>query len=130
MSDVTLLRKLTEKSILKFGQYSDARIYNLLELKKYSYLRWVYFSCSNITFFENILLEIGITEEFFIQKPGVNLEFHEKLNKIKRENMSLRAKKHIDKVYKCSMKNKKTNSINLDKKNYSKASLTRKNQGH
>lgn len=130
MSDVTLLRKLTEKSILKFGQYADVPIYNLLELKRYSYLRWVYFNSSNITFFENILLEIGITEEFFIQKPGVNNEFHEKLTEIKRENLHWKNKQHIKKVFRCSIQNKRTNLMKLDKKNYSKASLTRKNQGH
>ena len=130
MSDVTLLRKLTEKSILKFGQYADVPICNLLELKKYSYLRWVYFNCSNITFFENILIEIGITEEFFIEKPGVNNEFHEKLTKIKRENINWKDKKHIDKVFKYATKNKKNQRTNLDRIKYSKSSLARKNQGH
>ena len=130
MSDVTLLRKLTEKSILKFGQYSDLPIFNLLELKKYTYLRWVYFNCSNITFFENILLEIGITEEFFIQKPGVNSEFHKKLTETKREKMSFKSKKHIEKVFNYATKNKINQLKNLDKINYSKSSLTRKNHGH
>ena len=130
MSDVTLLRKLTEKSILKFGQYADVPICKLLELQRYSYLRWVYFNSSNITFFENILFEIGITEEFFIDKPGVNPEFHEKLTEIKRENMSFKTKKHIEKVKKYATKNKINQLKSLDKKNYSKISLTRKNHGH
>jgi hypothetical protein len=130
MSDVTLLRKLTEKSILKFGQYADVPIWNLLELKKYSYLRWVYFNSSNITFFENILLEIGITEEYFIEKPGVNPEFHEKLTEIKRENTSWKTQKHLDKVSKYRIKNKNNQIKNLDRINYSKSNLARKNQGH
>ena len=130
MSDVTLLRKLTEKSILKFGQYAEVPICNLLELKKYSYLRCVYFNASNITFFENILFQIGITEEYFIEKPGVNPEFHEKLTEIKRENMGFKSKKHIEKVNKKAIKSKIIQSKILDRKNYSKSSLTRKNQGH
>ena len=130
MSDVTLLRKLTEKSILKFGQYADVPICNLLELKRYSYLRWVYFNSSNITFFENILLEIGIPEEFFIQKPGVNNEFHEKLTEIKRENTHWKSQKHIDKVLKYRIKNKYNQIKNLDRINYSKSNLAKKNQGH
>lgn len=130
MSDVTLLRKLTEKSNLKFGQYADVPICNLLELKRYSYLRWVYFNCSNITFFENILLEIGITQEYFIEKPGVNNEFHEKLTKIKRDNLQWKGKKHIDKVEKYAFKNKNNQIKNLDKKLNSKSSLMRRNHGH
>ena len=130
MSDVILLRKLTEKSILKFGKFADVPIQTLLELKKYSYLRWVYFNSSNITFFENILFEIGISEEFFIDKPGVNNEFHEKLTKIKRENMHWKSKKHIEKVEKYAIKQKINQLKNLDKINYSKSNLTRKNHGH
>ena len=66
MSDVVLLRKLTEKSTLKFGTYADVPIYNLLNLKRYSYLRWIYYNSSNITFLNSILEEIGITKEYFI----------------------------------------------------------------
>ncbi len=115
---------------MKFGQYADVPIWNLLELKKYSYLRWVYFNSSNITFFENILLEIGITEEYFIEKPGVNPEFHEKLTEIKRENTSWKTQKHLDKVSKYRIKNKNNQIKNLDRINYSKSNLARKNQGH
>lgn len=130
MSQSTVLRKLTEKSILKFGQFSEVPIINLLELKKYSYLRWVYFNCSNITFFDNILTEIGITEEFYIEKPGINPEFHEKLTEIKRKNLHWKSKKHIEKVHKFSIKNKRIQDRNFDRITFSKASLTRKNQGH
>ena len=60
MSDVVLLRKLAEKSTLKFGIYSDVPIYNLLDLKRYSYLRWVYYNSSNITFLDSILKLAGL----------------------------------------------------------------------
>jgi hypothetical protein len=130
MSDVTLLRKLTEKSILKFGQYADVPICNLLELKKYSYLRWIYFNSSNITFFDNILFEIGIPEDFFIEKPGVNSEFHKILTEQKRENLHFKTKKHLNKVFKYAKKNKQNQLKNLDRINYSKSNLARKNQGH
>lgn len=74
------LRKLTEKSQLKFGKYSDCTVGNLLHLTKYYYLRWVYYNCSQINFNESVLNELHIDEEWRINKPGVAPEKLEDLN--------------------------------------------------
>ena len=70
MSDVTLLRKLTRKSILKFGQYAEVPIQTLLDLKNHKYLRWIYFNSSNIDFMEDILDEIKIPNNSKALKPS------------------------------------------------------------
>lgn len=72
--DVVLLRKLSRKSVLNFGIYKDLPVNNLLDLHNYSYLRWVYFNCSNITFMDDILLEIGVDENNRISKPVKTLK--------------------------------------------------------
>jgi len=118
MSDITLLRKLTEKSTLKFGQYHDVPIYNLLDLNRNTYLRWVYYNSSNITFMDNILFKIGILENEFIQKPGKNPEMYELVTERIRENMHFKSKKRLDKLKRISIEkkirqdNKKDNTIN------------------
>ena len=129
MSDVVLLRKLTEKSTLKFGIYADVPIYNLLDLKRYSYLRWVYYNSSNITFLDSILKEIGITEEYYIDKPGKNTELGIKLNDIKKSKMSFKAKKHYEKVDRCNKKDKRRSKTILNNFKYSKGSLQARNHG-
>lgn len=64
------LRKLTRKSILGFGKYSEATVQNLLDMKYHNYLRWVYFCNSHINFFDDILEEIKVSEDYKIEKPG------------------------------------------------------------
>ena len=87
MSDVTLLRKLTGKSTLKFGKYSDVPIQQMIDLRLTIYLRWVYFNSSKITFVDEILDAIGIPEDFRIEKPGTNSEKHDELQLLKMEKM-------------------------------------------
>jgi hypothetical protein len=129
MSDVVLLRKLTEKSTLKFGIYADVPIHNLLDLKKYSYLRWVYYNSSNITFLDSILKEIGITEEYYINKPGKNTELGIELNDIKKSKMFFKSKQHIKKIFKCSNVSKKISATTINNFKYSKGSLQARNHG-
>ena len=66
--DVTLLRKLNRKSTLKFGMYGDNTVQELLTFKRYNYLRWVYFNQDKITFMDDILDELSITEHYRIKK--------------------------------------------------------------
>lgn len=73
MSDVVLLRKLAYKSTFNFGKYYDYTVYQLFclsELKAIKYLTWVYYNASNISFTDEILDRIFITEELRIKKPG------------------------------------------------------------
>jgi len=72
MSDVTLLRTLTEKSQMKFGRYADFTVREIMATVKdhKNYLAFCYFSCDMISFHDDVLKEIGITEELKIKKPG------------------------------------------------------------
>lgn len=70
----TLLRKLTLKSQLKFGKQYDKTVDNLLSLKQNTLLGWYYFNCSSISFIDEVLNEIGIGEDFRIEKPGKDEE--------------------------------------------------------
>lgn len=73
----TLLRTLTLKSVLKFGKDYDKTVNDLLAFKENSKLAWYYFNCSNISFTEDVLIEIGIGKEFRIEKPGKNKEIND-----------------------------------------------------
>ena len=134
MSDVTLLRTLTRKSILKFGQYSDLQVQNLLDLQRYKYLRWVYFNCSNISFMNDILDEIRIPLNFRIVKPSKNSDLHLKLQEEIFENYSDKAKEiYLEKQKKIGKKIKKGKAISEIQKFencYKKDYLRRKNQGN
>lgn len=73
MSDVTLLRTLTRKSTLKFGQYNDLTVQNVLDSQHSrgkSLLRYYYFNSDRISFIDDLLDELNITPEFRISKPG------------------------------------------------------------
>jgi hypothetical protein len=73
ISGATLLRKLTEKSILKFGRYHDIPIFKLLEtFQGREYLIWVYYNCSGITFIDEILDKLHRRPEERLEKPGKN----------------------------------------------------------
>lgn len=66
------LRTLTEKSILGFG-YDDVRdlsVRQLIDSGKTGVLITAYYGLSKINFTDEILKEIGITEELRIKKPG------------------------------------------------------------
>lgn len=134
MSDVTLLRTLTRKSILKFGKYSDLQVQNLLDLQRYKYLRWVYFNCSNISFMNDILDEIKIPLNFRIVKPSKNPDLNLELQEVIFENLSDDYKEmYLKKQEKIGKKMTKGKAINKMKQNencYKKDYLRRKNQGN
>ena len=129
MSDVVMLRKLTEKSTLKFGQYQDIPIYNLLDLQRNTYLRWVYYNSSNITFMDNILLKIGILQNEFINKPGKNIDMYDFVTNRIRSKMSNKLLEKSEKI-----KNKNFNAkLVQEHKNegilFSKSAMLNKNHG-
>ena len=68
----TLLRKLSRKSQLKFGSMADITVQIAIDLglKEKTKLVWYYYNSSNITYMDDILDELKITEELRIEKPG------------------------------------------------------------
>jgi hypothetical protein len=133
MSDVTLLRKLTHKSTLKFGKYSELAVNHMIDLKRHAYLRWVYFNCSNITFIDDILEEIGVYANYRIQKPGKNPELGVELDELKSHHalfLPFKVKKHNAKVLKGKKLCRFVSFKQADRIQFSKGALARQNQGH
>jgi hypothetical protein len=85
MSSAVLLRKLTNKSILKFGKFAELTVQQCIDTKKKKYLRWVYFNCSNITFTDELLDELLIPVWYRFDKPNKNTELGKKLDDNLRE---------------------------------------------
>lgn len=127
--DATLLRKLSRKSTLKFGMYSDNTVQELLTFKRFNYLRWVYFNQDKITFMDDILDELSITEHYRIKKPGKCPEKYRELYEEKKAKISGKLKMITKKI-----KNK-NNRIKLAKfegseaKVYTKGRMQAKNHG-
>jgi len=129
MSDVVLLRKLTEKSILKFGKYSDIKIRNILIAKNYDYLRWVYFNCSNITFIDEIIEQLNIPEEFLINKPATNIDFYVKLKELNSLKISSKSKEVFDIKVEEENSKKRKMKAKLEKIYFSKGMMQNRNHG-
>lgn len=126
-----LLRKLTRRSILDFGRYHGISVGKVLELKAHRYLRWVYFNCSRITFFDDILEEINIPSDWHIEKPGKDPVMGEALNSVHDKHYKGTARaKFITGEKGRSQKRSFYNHHKRDKVKFSKGSLQRGNQGH
>jgi hypothetical protein len=134
MSDVVLLRKLSRKSTLKFGKYSEFTVQDVINLTKHKYLRWIYFNCSNINFMDDILHEINITEKFRIDKPSKNPELYNELNQHIFDNISDEfLPKYLAKnklIADKNIKSKAIRGLKKDRINYTKSAMQRLNQGH
>lgn len=76
----TLLRTLTRKSVIGFGEYKDLRVNDMIKTSKYGELRYLYFNCSQLSFTADVLDAINLPEQFRITKPGKNLDNHKACN--------------------------------------------------
>jgi hypothetical protein len=74
---IATLRTMTRKSKLGFGKYKDKTIQEMLDLKRYRDLISPYFGLTSINYQEDILVELRISEEYRIDKPGSNKELHQ-----------------------------------------------------
>ena len=119
---------------MKFGQYEELTVQDIINLTKHKYLRWVYFNCSNIDFMDDVLDEIRIPENFRIKKPIKKPELHDELNKLILENLSSdfveKYLKNKNKIAEKTTKGKAVSNKVKDCLNYSKSALQRLNQGH
>ena len=78
---------------------------------------------------DDILDEIGITEEYRIEKPGIDEDKFQILFDAKREKMSGLNRYIMDKKVKKNEVIKHRKIRNSDWKRFTKPTLTRKNQG-
>jgi hypothetical protein len=76
----TVLRKLSNKSKIGFGKFADLRVSEIINLQRKAYLRWLYYNVEGITFLDEILEQIGISETYLINKPGKNPDMYEQLD--------------------------------------------------
>lgn len=137
MSDVTLLRKLTRKSILGFGKHKDLTVQNLIDLDKKSYLRWVYYNCSKIDFMEDILKEIFKQDFVRLNKPDKNPELYEAylkkwMEKTEEDMPNFVIQKLKAKTEKKYLKDKKRELVNNRKRDkifFSKGAMQSRNHG-
>lgn len=91
------MRKLTRLSRIGFGSWRDRQVGNMLECGRKIDIIQMYFNMSHITFFDDILDDIGITEEWRIAKPGSDREkgylFNKTFNNEEMKNRKERVEK-------------------------------------
>ena len=129
-NSVILCRKLTWKSIIGFGMYSDCSVQHVFDANHTKYLRWIYYNFSKINFTEEILRAINIREEDEIIKPGKDSEKGIEIDNIVYKCTDWKRKSHIDNVIK---RNAKFRDVleNIDLRSKTNTNiLTRKNHGH
>lgn len=69
---IPLLRTLTLKSCFTQGKHQNVTIGRLIEIGQKKYISGCYFFIQNITYVEEILTQLGITDEYRIEKPGID----------------------------------------------------------
>lgn len=138
------LRTLARKSVLDFGQFEGRTVQQMLDLKHYRILRWYYYNCSMISFLPDILDEIGITEEWRIDKPAKDPEKGKELDSINEQKIATvrkigyesgdigimsRTRRQKSKEKKRAM-GKYSQFLHNDSSKFSKESMQSRNQGH
>ena len=89
------LRKLTRKSRLGFG-YRDIKhitIQDILIMNKHKELIKIYFGLGKINFVDDILDELGISEDMRIEKPGKIEDFEERDKLVAKALVTVKARK-------------------------------------
>lgn len=69
---VVLLRTLTLKSKIGFGIFKNCTVEEIIKSGRHKELINIYFRLANVTFVEEILCKLHISER--VQKPGKNVE--------------------------------------------------------
>lgn len=127
--DVIKLRIMTEKSIIGFGKFTDLTVQNLIDMRRTPELRWIYYNCSMLSFKDNILDFLGITDEFKIDKPGKDkekfLQIQEEKDKKTCGFDKLKRKMHNTAIEKANY----VGYMKRDRIYFSKSSMQAKNQG-
>ncbi len=113
---IPLLRTMTRKSRLGFGKYKDLTIQHIIDMRLNSVLVSSYFKLTSINYIEDILQEIGISEEYRIEKPSSDREMYYKFLKDK-DKIRIRTRGG-------------SNMMKKENPRYSRSKLQGLNQGH
>jgi len=127
--DAVLLRTMTEKSVIHFGQHKGQTIEEILRLGKKAYLRYLYYNVEGISFTEDILRKIGIVTDAYddrISKPGKDPEYGKEVEEHMFKHAGIITKNRV----KSRAKAKGVASKIKDAKQFSRGNLAWKNQGH
>ena len=84
--DIQALRIMTFLSKLGGKKYANQTVQKIAELDIH-YLRYLYFTQSNLSFNDEVLTAIGITTEWRITKPGKDVEKYRAFSKYLKDNM-------------------------------------------
>jgi hypothetical protein len=104
ISESVLLRTLTKKSVLWFGKHCGLKVQQVIDIRCQTYLRWIYYNFIGITFTEDILEDLTITENRRIPKPGIAPEKHVEVMEENRKSLYYQTKGHMDKIVKIRSK--------------------------
>lgn len=141
--DVVRLRTMTEKSVFQIGKYEGLSVHQVLSLNR-DYLAYAYYHYEGISFCNEILELLGITEDLRIPKPSRNEEkfndykrkkFHELVESCKKDGSSnrlayIKAKRITSKRAKNEVFRKICTDKTIRMEKSSKLSMARYNQGH
>lgn len=127
------LRRLTKKSIVGFGKNADMTVQQLFDTFQHSYIRWMYYCNSHINFMDDILLEVGISEDMKIDKPGKDVDYFRELGEAKAFGKNLETEdgsKSMARKFKARISSKSRKFSNrLDCNVSSMGHLMKKNHG-
>lgn len=130
--DRVLLRTLTPLSRFDGGKYENQKVETVIKIDPF-YIRYEYFRMSKISFTDEVLTVVGITEKYRIEKPSTNEEMFHKLNLDMVKSMTEDEKiLHFRKKKESRMKKAKIDKstrTNSDNRLFSKESLKSINNG-
>lgn len=123
-----LKRILTRKSILGFGYSSirDLSVQMIIDSGQKNYLISSYFGLDKIDFQEDILVELGITQEYRISKPGKNNDLKSLFYQNRMNQMT--EKERIIYLTKRKKETKENYKRNNSKRSYSESKQYLKNK--
>jgi hypothetical protein len=126
MTDVLRLRTMTLKSKFDGGKKDGFSIQQLIDLKRFRYLRWVYYTYDRINYNEEVLEILKITD-MQIDKPGKDFKTAKAVEEFFDSKIPFKTRQHLNKKHKKIQLAKKAHAYN-DRRN-SKSSLQGKNHG-
>ena len=128
MGQATILRKMTLKSVFHAGVMQGLTVQQVIDQLRNTYLRWIYYNYSGITFTDDILDIINIRPEDRITKPGKNPEYGEQLQKIIHSRISKTSQEKNIRIA-SSRARARLKKMNKDMRN-TKGAMQAKNHGH
>ena len=128
MGQATILRKMTLKSVFHSGVMQGLTVQQVIDQLRNTYLRWIYYNYSGITFTDDILDIINIRPEDRITKPGKNPEYGEQLQKIIHSRISKTSQEKNIRIA-SSRARARLKKMNKDLRN-TKGAMQAKNHGH